>query len=612
MKHRIVPIILLAVIVFLFGFFLRLGNYNLSSPDKNLYYDDNGVQYFQESDSYYNYRLTGNLLEHGHLGDKIVDGKPWDLHSYYPPGVPVDYPPLLAYITIGFYFLLDLVTSMSLREVCLWLPVILGPLAGVVGFLFSRRISNDFGGFLTGMLIVTTPLYASRTTFGFFDTDMLNITFPLVIVWFLFEAEKAKSKKRIIFSVFAGFLVFLFSLTWDGWLYYFYIIFIASIVYLKIRQEDYKKLSFLILPFFMTSIILIGIFRIFAFYKIFMTPITYINLLHSNPWYPWPDSYKNVAELQTPTVKTFITAISPLSLMGFIGVATILYHKHVKITPMIKIILTLWIFSATLLSLKGTRFILLLIGPLSIFAGIFWKDFEETIKSKLKRTFKNKIITICKVSILLLILLECVVYFNSAREFNPMYDDYFDEAAQWIKNNTSDDTVIITDWSYGHFFTSESQRPVLFDGRLAYIETLPVRKSWYGSSLDPEIPTTARNYWINLAFTTDNPTLSKNIFKMLATSGDNAYLLLNNYTKNKKRSFIILQKILELNRTSAYIFLKKNGFSDEKAEKILNYTHPINPRPFILIITSNMENRLNRIDFVKILENKKIKIYRLK
>ena len=612
MKHRIVLIILLAVIIFLSGFFLRLGNYNLSSPDKSLYYDDNGLQYFQESDSYYNYRLTKNLLEYGHLGDKIIDGKPWDLHSYYPPGVPVDYPPLLAYTTIGFYFLLNLVTSMSLKEVCLWLPVILGPLAGVVGFLFSRRISGDFGGFLTGMLIVTAPLYASRTTFGFFDTDILNITFPLIIVWFLFEAENANRKKGIMFSVFAGFLVFLFSLAWDGWLYYFYIILIASIIFLKIGQEDYKKLSFLILPFFMTSIILIGIFRIFAFYNIFMMPLTYINLLHGNLWYPWPDSYKNVAELQTPAIKTFITAISPLSLLGFIGVTTIPYHKHVKITPMTRVILVLWIFSAALLSLKGTKFILLLIGPLSIFAGIYWKEFEETIKSRLKRTFKNKVVVICKMSILLLILLECVIYFNSAREFNPMYDDYFDEAAQWIKNNTSNDTVIITDWSYGHFFTSESQRPVLFDGRLAYIETLPVRKLWYDSSLDPEIPTTARDYWINLAFTTDNPTLSENIFKMLATSGDNAYLLLNNYTKNKKQSSIILQKILELNRTSAYLFLKKNGFSDEKAEKILNYTHPTNPRPFILIITSNMKNRSNRIDFVKIFENKKIKIYKLK
>jgi len=127
-------------------------------------------------------------------------------------------------------------------------------------------------------------------------------------------------------------------------------------------------------------------------------------------------------------------------------VTTIPYHKHVKITPMTRVILVLWIFSAALLSLKGTRFILLLIGPLSIFAGIFWKEFEET-----------------------------------------------------IKNNTSNDTVIITDWSYGHFFTSESQRPVLFDGRLAYIETLPVRKLWYDSSLDSAIPTTARDYWINLA-----------------------------------------------------------------------------------------------------------------
>lgn len=158
MKSKI-TILILAIIIFLSGFMLRIGNYDFSSPYKGLYYDDSGLQYFQESDSYYNYRLTRNLLNHGHLGDKIINGKPWDLHSYYPPGVPVDYPPLLPYITIGFYYILDFISSMSLREVCLWLPTILGPLAGVIGFLFSRRINGEFGGFITGMLIVTAPLY---------------------------------------------------------------------------------------------------------------------------------------------------------------------------------------------------------------------------------------------------------------------------------------------------------------------------------------------------------------------------------------------------------------------------------------------------------------------
>lgn len=586
MEPKIVPILILVTIIFLSGFFLRLGNYDLSFPDKEIYYDERGLQYFQESDSYYNYRLTKNLLDHGHLGDKIIKGRPWDFHSYYPPGVPIDYPPLLSYITTGFYFLINFINSMNLKEVCLWLPAILGPLAGVIGFLFSRRISGEFGGFITGMAIVIAPLYAFRTTFGFFDTDMLNLIFPLLIVWLLFEAENASTKKQIIFSATSGFLIFLFSLAWDGWLYYFYILIIAFIIYLKIGSANSRNF-YLIVPFFTVSLLFIGTFRIFAFYKIFMTPFTYMNFFQGNIWYPWPDSYRNVAELQTSTIKDFINCISPLSILGLIGMVITPYKK---IKPLTKTVLILWLVSASILSLKGTRFIILLIGPLSIFTGIFWKKFEETMHGTLNDAIKNKIVTIFKISVILIIILEFALYFNAARGFNPMYDDYFAEAAQWIKNNTSNDTIIITDWSYGHFFTSEANRPVLFDGRLAYIETLPVRKIWYDSDLDPQIPTTARDYWINFAFTTDNSTLSKNIFRMLVTGGDNAYLLINKHTKNRTQAFTILKRILTLNRTSAHQFLKKNGFSNEETTEILDYTHPKTTKPFIIVITSDMEN----------------------
>ncbi len=32
---------------------------------------------------------------------------------------------------------------------------------------------------------------------------------------------------------------------------------------------------------------------------------------------------------------------------------------------------------------------------------------------------------------------------------------------EWINNNTENNTVIITEWSYGHLFTAIADRPVL-------------------------------------------------------------------------------------------------------------------------------------------------------
>ena len=67
----------------------------------------------------------------------------------------------------------------------------------------------------------------------------------------------------------------------------------------------------------------------------------------------------------------------------------------------------------------------------------------------------------------------------------------------------------MTDWSYGHYFTAASRRPV-FDG---------------GSQ------NTKRAYWIFKAFATDNETLSLGIPTMLTASGDRAIDLLENYTE---------------------------------------------------------------------------------
>lgn len=61
-------------------------------------------------------------------------------------------------------------------------------------------------------------------------------------------------------------------------------------------------------------------------------------------------------------------------------------------------------------------------------------------------------------------------------------------------------------------FASESDRPVSFDGRIGYIETLPIRKILYSNTnLSPDVPTTARDYWINVAITTNNTLYQKYI-----------------------------------------------------------------------------------------------------
>lgn len=82
------------IIILLFSavFYIRAEASNIGgvpADAKDFYKDSDGLPYFSEMDSYYNYRLTMNYLTRGIMGDTLVDGKPYDLHSYYPREDPL-------------------------------------------------------------------------------------------------------------------------------------------------------------------------------------------------------------------------------------------------------------------------------------------------------------------------------------------------------------------------------------------------------------------------------------------------------------------------------------------------------------------------------------------
>ena len=76
------------LLIFFLGFIIRFeAIYLPGTPDNEKYYYEGSddLPYMFELDSYYHYRLTENLLNHGYIGDTNINGTQWDLHSYYPP-----------------------------------------------------------------------------------------------------------------------------------------------------------------------------------------------------------------------------------------------------------------------------------------------------------------------------------------------------------------------------------------------------------------------------------------------------------------------------------------------------------------------------------------------
>jgi len=254
LKKETALTLLIILIIFMIGFLVRLESTQLSgiSEDKKSFYQDQyGLPYFYDMDSYYNYRITKNFVEHGYLGDELINGQEYDLHSYSPPGVPMDYPPLIVYLTAFIYNLLNIFAKIPLLMVCFWIPIFIAPLAGIVAYLFLRRFTNNYGAATAGILAVIVPFYFMRTIPGWFDTDMFNLIFPFLIVWCFFEALNSDRKAGILLTLTSAFFMFLFAVAWNGWQYLFYVMLIFCILLITfgkisghLNRQALKKISY--------------------------------------------------------------------------------------------------------------------------------------------------------------------------------------------------------------------------------------------------------------------------------------------------------------------------------------------------------------------------------
>ncbi len=568
------------LIIFFVGFLSRIETVELkgfNTTEKAYLTDENGLPYMYEPDCYYNYRLTANILDHGHPADKIINGEEWDLHSYYPPGRPVNYPPLILWISIIFYKFMNLFTTIDLMWACFWLPAIMGPLAGIAMFFFVRRYAGNLPGLLSGVLLVLAPFYFFRTVPGLYDTDMFNVLFPLIIVFFFCEAIETRGN-YLIPIILSSLSLAIFSLAWNGWPYIFYIIILSAIFYmifLRIKEREVLDFAKKLTIFIIISLAFILLLGRLDYALIFSTFFDYI--FKPSSVSGWPGVHESISELRTPSFDEFLLIINPLNmslgLFGTIIIGGIMVRDKIrkihlpKLTWCPFILILTWLIIGNIAYSLSARFALLAIPPTIIFIGLLFGVMDSYLRHSPSRRLNLRFRKIFMV--VLLILLSAISFIQgSGTRFEPISNDDFVLASSWIKNETTLSTVIVTEWSYGFPLEAFSQRPALIDG---------------GSQVTP------RNYWVDHAFAINNESLSIGIFSMLSTSGDKPIELLQNKTGNTPLTVTILNDILGVNKEEARKILKEKYNMDPLfTERLLSYTHPLKKQPFIILTCDNM------------------------
>lgn len=330
MENQKVKTILKSVVIiavlFLIVFALRAQSADIGGVPNEIkanYIDADGLPYFSEMDSYFNLRMTQDYMDHGYFGDTLVNGSGWDMHSYYPSGRDVgSYQPMIAYVTSFLYGIVNMFQDMSLKEVAFWTGAFISSFAVIPAYIFTRRITNDYGAIAATLIVALGPNYISHTFAGFFDTDMFNVTLPLFFILFFIEAVKSdKLVHRIIFAILSVVSIGIYSLSWTGFMFYPAVMILVMIVffilcfYLDINvlepSKNYEnKLSWLINQkelFSTVLIIVLGIVGLLCTVGIggilnAISGLTGGFSLLSAANDVWPNVFVSVAEMQKPNL----------------------------------------------------------------------------------------------------------------------------------------------------------------------------------------------------------------------------------------------------------------------------------------------------------------------
>jgi len=123
--------------------------YANSQAIKSRMQDDTGQTYLLAIDPYFWMRYARNIIQNGHPGDELKDGKPWDNHMFAPVGRIVPFDMFHAYFIAFLFKILSFFNqNINLMTVAFYTPVIISSLSVIPAFFITRKVTGNFGAFI--------------------------------------------------------------------------------------------------------------------------------------------------------------------------------------------------------------------------------------------------------------------------------------------------------------------------------------------------------------------------------------------------------------------------------------------------------------------------------
>jgi len=144
-------------------------------------------------------------------------------------------------------FLLSKILPVSLNSITIYMSVFLAPLVAVPIILIAREYNILGAGIIAALLATILPGYYMRTLGGYFDSDMLNVTLPLLTLWALIRLiGRSEQSSFALPAVFMAFYDWWYPSSYSLNMAIIVIFLIYTLIFNRHNEENYKAIILMV------------------------------------------------------------------------------------------------------------------------------------------------------------------------------------------------------------------------------------------------------------------------------------------------------------------------------------------------------------------------------
>ncbi|PIE44730.1 MAG: hypothetical protein CSA45_05530 [Gammaproteobacteria bacterium] len=450
---ELTAILLLAAAILYLGFLIRF------SPA--LTWDWNPASLFISEEE----PVLSNLDGHYYLkvAQEVREGK-WENYetlTAWPDRIPRSSIPPLAGVLAEK---ISTVTGMSLNEVGIFLPCLLSLFVAVPIYFFAARWGGWQAGLAAVMFYVTSPVAATRNSYGFFDTDCLNTFFPLASAALALLFGTRDGKERYLYLAGAFLVAGLYFWWWDqvvsppAVLGLFPVVYAIVFLY-RVEWKEATLFAAVLSVFLICILLYTGVGVLGEVWKGITGSLHYIS--------KGTGLYRNVGLTigeQSPLAlgkffDTFSTCPA-VGAFGFFSLAVLFVRRYKE-----ALILAAMLAVGVMAFLYARRFAIFIVPLLCIALGygaaLFYKTIHIRLKWRLWRLLSWGAVATAVVAVCAANTVEVIA---KQQMIKPIFSAGIVTGMKHLQEVTEKDAVIWSWWDEGHLIKYYARRETINDG----------------------------------------------------------------------------------------------------------------------------------------------------